>query len=110
MVVETGSWVYYRKIGRSKVLQGATGTKRILETAGGDYMSYLKIHEAEVMLGKHVFHHVVFVGNITEDVFLELDLMEQKSFCWKNKMAKTGQDKIVMTTPEQYSRIKKVTL
>lgn len=70
---------------------------------GGDSIPVLGIHEAENNLGRHVFHLEVFVANITDDVLLELDLIEQHKFQLdiENRVIKTEQDEIVMTAPEQ---------
>jgi len=51
------------------------------------------------------------VANITDDVLLGLDLMEQyNKFQLDLENRVIGQNKIVMTTPEQKSQIRKVTL
>lgn len=46
--------------------------KFVLETTGDEFMLVLGIHEAEVILGRHIFHHVVFIANLT--------LIEQHKF------------------------------
>nr|WPV71156.1 MAG: replicase [Ips erranti-like virus 3] len=113
MVVDTGSC---HTIVRPDIVKHCrisdTGTKFILETAAGESMPVLGIHEAEVKLGRHVFNHTVFVANITDDVLMGLDLMEQHKFQLdlENRLIKTGQDEIVMMTPEQDMRVRKVTL
>jgi len=65
-------------------------------------MPILGFHETEFKLVPQVFHHVVFVANITDDVVLGLDLMEQHKFQLdlENRVIKIGQDEIVMATPE----------
>jgi len=75
-----------------------------METAGSDSMSVLGIHEPEVKLERQVFHHVVFVANITDDVLLGLDLMEQHKFQLdlENRVKKIGQDESVMTNKKGY--------
>jgi len=89
---------------------GDTRIKFILVTAVGDSMNVPGIHEAQVKLGRQIFHHVVLVASITDDLLLGLDLMEQHKFQLENRVIKTEQNEIVMTTPKQSLRTGKVTL
>jgi len=102
MVVDTGSGFTIVKHCRIS----DTGTKFILETAGGDTIPVLGIHGAKIKYGQHEFNHLVLVANITDDVLMGLDLVKQHKFYLdlENSLIKVNRDEFSVKMTEQTTR------
>ncbi|KAJ8978456.1 hypothetical protein NQ317_011056 [Molorchus minor] len=102
MVIDTGS---YHTIVKPNILAHCkmkpTTNNFILETAGGETLPVIGVHEAEFQLGRTVFRHQVFVANITDDVLIGLELMKKHGFQLnlQERSIKTGQDEIIISMP-----------
>ncbi|KAJ8980210.1 hypothetical protein NQ317_002224 [Molorchus minor] len=102
MVIDTGS---YHTIVKPNILAHCkmkpTTNNFILETAGGETLPVIGVHEAEFQLGRTVFRHQVFVANITDDVLMGLELMKKHGFQLnlQERSIKTGQDEIIISMP-----------
>ncbi|KAJ8973845.1 hypothetical protein NQ317_016399, partial [Molorchus minor] len=104
MVIDTGS---YHTIVKPNILAHCkmkpTTNNFILETAGGETLPVIGVHEAEFQLGRTVFRHQVFVANITDDVLMGLELMKKHGFQLnlQERSIKTGQDEIIISMPRR---------
>ncbi|KAJ8980008.1 hypothetical protein NQ317_016671 [Molorchus minor] len=102
MVIDTGS---YHTIVKPNILAHCkmkpTTNHFILETAGGETLPVIGVHEAEFQLGRTVFRHQVFVANITDDVLMGLELMKKHGFQLnlQERSIKTGHDEIIISMP-----------
>ncbi|KAJ8981733.1 hypothetical protein NQ317_008994 [Molorchus minor] len=102
MVIDTGS---YHTIVKPNILAHCkmtpTSNNFILETAGGETLPVVGVHEAEFQLGRTVFRHQVFVANITDDVLMGLELMKKHGFQLnlQRRSIKTGHDEIIISMP-----------
>ncbi|KAJ8974331.1 hypothetical protein NQ317_002514 [Molorchus minor] len=113
MVIDTGS---YHKIVKPNILAHCkmkpTTNNFILETAGGETLPVIGVHEAEFQLGRTVFRHQVFVANITDDVLMGLELMKKHGFQLnlQERSIKTGQDEIIISMPRSDEKVRRITL
>ncbi|KAJ8983161.1 hypothetical protein NQ317_016260 [Molorchus minor] len=113
MVIDTGS---YHTIVKPNILAHCkmkpTTNNFILETAGGETLPVIGVHEAEFQLGRTVFRHQVFVVNITDDVLMGLELMKKHGFQLnlQERSIKTGQDEIIISMPRSDEKVRRITL
>ncbi|KAJ8976839.1 hypothetical protein NQ317_016608 [Molorchus minor] len=113
MVIDTGS---YHTIVKPNILAHCkmkpTTNNFILETAGGETLPVIGVHEAEFQLGRTVFRHQVFVANITDDVLMGLELMKKHGFQLnlQERSIKTGQDEIIISMPRSDEKVRRITL
>ncbi|KAJ8967972.1 hypothetical protein NQ317_003326 [Molorchus minor] len=104
MVIDTGS---YHTIVKPNILAHCrmkqSTNNLVLETAGGETLPVIGVHEAEFQLGGTVFHHEVFVANIRDDVLMGLELMEKHGFKLnlQERLIKIGQDEIIMPRSDE---------
>ncbi|KAJ8977448.1 hypothetical protein NQ317_007804 [Molorchus minor] len=111
MVIDTGS---YHTIVKPNILAHCkmkpTTNHFILETAGGETLPVIGVHEAEFQLGRTVFRHQVFVANITDDVLMGLELMKKHGFQLnlQERSIKTGHDEIIISMPSSDEKTKKL--
>ncbi|KAJ8975435.1 hypothetical protein NQ317_005471 [Molorchus minor] len=113
MVIDTGS---YHTIVKPNILAHCkmkpTTNNFILETAGGETLPVIGVHEAEFQLGRTVFRHQVFVANITDDVLMGLELMKKHGFQLnlQERSIKTGHDEIIISMPRSDEKVRRITL